>query len=770
MPSPFQQLAWRRAGRALLVVLVVLVVCGAPLSGGAQSPDDASADAKLPAYEPGKSVRAVFTDVAPVIDGVLDEAEWQRAGRIDELRQRDPVQGADPAEPTRVMILFDHDFLYIGVRAYDRHPDQIAATKLRRDSDMQTEDSIFVLLDTFWDHRNAYFFQVSAIGMKRDALIEDNRRFLGDWNGIWYARARIDEHGWAAELAIPFKTVSFDPNQTTWGFNVHRRLRHLNEELQWANVDQNFSTLDVSRVGVIEGLEGLEQGLGLDVKPALPLIWSRNEKDNASLQARPGGDIIYKITPSLTGVATINTDFSEAAVDDVQLNVTRFNLFFPETRDFFLQDQGIFEFGGLTRESGLPFFSRRIGLDGDEVVNLRWGGKATGRIGGWNVGALGVRMESYTPDDLTPPEKIDRKDLFVGRAAYNILEESSVGMIVTGGDPNTNDDNVLGGVDLRYRDSSFRGWERSLTADLWYQHSYTTDTDGNRENALGATLAYPNDKWNWRARYQRFDDNYNPALGFVTRLSVKRYDGRLRYRYRPGNWIRTVDSQIDSTLFTDLGNSLESGQLLFDLLDVRNDPGDRVRLRYSYRREVLDDDQTFDIADEVFLDTGSYTTHRGSILFEAGQSRPIGGALEFGYGGFFDGRRTDAIVRLDLRPSPQLNLSLEYEWRYLDDVGERILDPDSDPPTTVPGEPGNATLRLGRARLVLNASPRLSWSTVVQYVNSEDSIEINSRLRWILQPGNELFLVVNQSYDTEGGGMAPVETELVSKVVYTFRF
>jgi len=150
--------------------------------------------------------------------------------------------------------------------------------------------------------------------------------------------------------------------------------------------------------------------------------------------------------------------------------------------------------------------------------------------------------------------------------------------------------------------------------------------------------------------------------------------------------------------------------------------------------------------------------------------RPIGGALELGYGGFFDGRRSDVIARLDLRPSPYLNLSLEYEWRYLDDVGESILDPDTDPPTTVPGEPGSATLRLGRARLVLNASPDLSWSTVVQYVNSDDSIEINSRLRWIVQPGSELFFVVNQSYDTEGGGMAPVETELVTKVVYTFRF
>ena len=758
MRSPAWTLAWKGSGPALACWLL-LVPSGAQ-GQSAQPPSEAS--------WLDKRVRSTRTASAPLIDGVLDDQVWQRAGRIDGLRQRLPLEDADPSERTTVRFLHDRDFLYIAVRCYDRHPDQIAVTKLRRDSDMQTEDSIYFVLDTFHDRRNAFFFQVSAIGAKRDALIEDNRRFLGDWDGIWYAKARIDERGWTAELAIPFKTVNFAEGQTTWGLNILRRVRHLNEEDVWANPDQDYSAINMSRAGTLEGLAGIEQGLGLDVKPAMALIYENDENGDEDLRGKPGGDVFYKLTPSLTGALTVNTDFSEAAPDDLRLNLTRFSLFFPETRDFFLQDAGIFEFGGLSRESGIPFFSRRIGLDDGEVVDLRGGGKVTGRHGPLSLGALAVNMEPYSPDDSTR-ERVDEKNLFVGRASLNVLEESSVGVIFTSGDPNSNDENYLAGGDFRYRDSGFRG-ENTLTADLWYQQSYSTGTHGRKESALGATLAYPNDQWNWRLRYELFDENYNPAMGFVTRTDIQRYEGRLRYRIRPQGYLRTVDTQVDARLVTTTANALETGFIDYDLVDLRNNPGDRLRLRYGFRKEELRAGQEFDIGDELFIGVGTYTWHRGSILLEAGQGRPIGGSLELGYGSFFDGRSLDAIARLDLRPSPHVNLSFEWEQRNLMDVGQQILDDTALPPALGPPGSGDATLRLVRTRLILNASADLSWNTVLQYISVDQSVELNSRLRWIVEPGNEIFLILNQSWLADSDRVAPLETEAVAKLVYTFRF
>jgi hypothetical protein len=506
-------------------------------------------------------------------------------------------------------------------------------------------------------------------------------------------------------------------------------------------------------------------------------IWERKKFENATgnhtdrdLRIEPGADLFYKVTPSLTAAATVNSDFSEAPTDTVRINLTRFALFFPETRDFFLQDAGIFEFADIRQESGLPFFSRKIGLDGAEVVDLYGGGKLTGRVGPFNVGLLDVQMEPYTPDGES--EEVDSKNLFVGRASMNILEESSFGLIATNGDPDTNDNNFLAGTDLRYRDSSFLGGDKSLTADIWYQRSFSSGTHGDRESAFGATLDYPNDIWNGRLRYQLFDDDYNPGLGFVTRLAIKRYEGRLRHRWRPPGPIRTVDLQLDGRLVTDLGNSLETGLVDFDFLDMRNDPGDRVRLRYGYRTERLRDDQTFELVEDIFIEQGSYDFHRGSILIEAGPSRRVGGALELGYGGFWGGRSFDTIARLELRPSPHFNLILEWEQRDVRDSGLQVINRNADDGAIPPfgDDRRDFTARVARVRAIFNANPNLSWDTRIQYAALEDLVTANSRLRWIIEEGNEVYLVLNQDYEANHDTVVPTRTQTVFKVQYTFRF
>ena len=729
-------------------------------------------------------VRAVRTETPPVIDGRLDDAVWSEGGLANDLREVTPIEGRVPDDATEIRVLYDRDHLYLGVRLYDRDPGDITINKLERDADMQSEDSISFVFDTLLDRRNGYFLQVSAAGLRRDALVEGGRNFIPEWDGIWFAKAHVDEQGWTLELALPFKTVSFDPTKSEWGFNANRRLRHLDQEHRWSNPSQDYSTIDVANAGIIYGLQDLEQGWGLDVKPALPLVYT-SEEDNSGdrgdkdLQARPGGDVFYKLTPSLTGVLTFNTDFSEAPADDLRDNLTRFALFFPETRDFFLQDAGIFEFGGLTEENGLPFFSRRIGLTSDEDVNLRRGAKLTGKVGRWNVGALAVQMEPY--DD------VERKDLIVARMAADVLDDSSLGFIYTRGDPFSNDENQLLGADFRYQNNDVGSQGRRFTTDLWYQRTRSEDARGYRENAFGTKLEYPNDRWNWRARFAEFQENYNPGLGFGIRTGIRQFDARVRFRARP-DWrlVRTFDSQLEQIVVTDRDGRLETFRSIFDFVDVRNDPGDRLRLRYQYESDVNPDGGlalvdtagaprrvAFDLfGDDLAVEADHYRTHQISALYEAGVARRVSGSLELVYGGLFAGRTLQMIGKLDLRPSPHFNVTFEWEERRLRDVGFAIEARDVDgEPTLVSSElVGDTSRRVARVRLVVNLNADVSWRTLAQYSNSADLVDVNSRLRWILRPGNELFLVWNQRMKATADVLRPSRTEGVAKIVYTFRF
>jgi hypothetical protein len=372
-------------------------------------------------------VAAVKTDTPPKIDGVLDDAVWQDGGLIDGLRQEVPVAYGVPSQRTEVRILYDADFVYFGVRAYDSDPDKIIAKQMVRDADMTLDDRVSFNIDTLHDERNGYYFQINPLGNKRDGLI-DNGSIKFNWDGIWYAAGSIDEKGYVVEVAIPFKTISMQPEKTTWGLQVFRGIKRVNENNRWASPTPNISFFNLSGAGFLDGLVGMQQGLGLDVVPGAA-VRSVNDPidDREYTRFDPTFDAFYKLTPSLTGSLTVNTDFGDAEVDSVQVNLTRFPLFFPEKRQFFLQDEGIFDFGGLQRNP-LPFFSRRIGLSSQgEEIDIIAGAKVTGRAGRFNIGLLDVVTDAYTrePEDGDPPgqepDRIKTQNLAVARISVNVL-------------------------------------------------------------------------------------------------------------------------------------------------------------------------------------------------------------------------------------------------------------------------------------------------------------------------------------------------------------
>jgi hypothetical protein len=463
--------------------------------------------------EEEKTVRIQRTARPPVIDGELDEEIWARAPLIDAFHQVTPVEFNAPSERTEVYLLYDRDALYIGVRMFDAAPNLINARVLRQGQAIGSDDQFFVHIDPYNNRRGGYLFGVNPNGVRYDGIFEGVTQRQFDWDGIWQAAARVTADGWIVEMAIPFKTLSFDPTTSTWRMNFARNIERKNEGMAW--ISRNRIT-DLSTMGNVTGISQIEQGRGLDVVPSMSV------RERRAIGAAPGEsavepsvDVFYKITPQLNASLTVNTDFSATEVDDRQVNLTRFSLFFPERRDFFLQDVDIFQFGRL-QQDGRPFFSRRLGIGATgQPVPLDVGAKVSGRIGRFDVGTLAVQQEAYT-NPFVPGETIEATTAFVGRVAANVLDESSVGMIVTRGDPGSNLDNSVAGVDFRYLNSRLlRG--RALQGDAWFQKSDSPHLTGN-DTAFGVGVNMPsNTGLRGAVGYSRIDENFNPALGFVRR-------------------------------------------------------------------------------------------------------------------------------------------------------------------------------------------------------------------------------------------------------------
>jgi Domain of unknown function (DUF5916)/Carbohydrate family 9 binding domain-like len=722
--------------RLAFLSLPLAVTVAAPAPASAEEPD-VLIDPGLPHAE------ITRTDVAPTIDGVLDDAAWEAATVIEEFLQTEPDEGQPCSERTELRLLYDRNFLYLGVRCFDSEAEGIVATQMRRDASLAADDRISIVVDPYFSRRNGYYFDANPLGGHGDALIEANGDFNKSWDGIWECEASIDAEGWSLEIAIPFKTISFNPDTDRWGLNVLRFIRRKNEYARWASPSRDKSFNSFADAGVIEGIRDIDQGLGLDIKPyGIGTFRREHEKGQSDLDLDAGFDMFYKVTPSLTLATTFNTDFAETEVDDRQVNLTRFPLFFPEKRDFFLQDAGIFNFGGI-RRNPLPFHSRRIGIGpGGEEKDILVGAKLTGRLDNLNLGLLDVQMKH---DD-----ELGDKNLFVGRGSINVFEQSTIGAIFTHGDPNSTSDAWTGGFDFNYRTSDlFDG--KTLQAHAWQLGSDSSADGEHGGSAYGVKLSYPNDRIDWGVGYTRIDSDYDATLGFVPRRGIHEYFGDWRYRFRPDHdSIRSIDVGGDFYVVTDLEGNVETRNLEFNVFSLRTEPGDYIDLDISRQREVLTD--TFEISDGVVLAPGSYKFDRYDLYFQTSQARPIDATFRIGGGEFFTGTREDYYLGLNWRPSSHFNLSAEYS------VNDVHLDE------------GDFLTRIMRARATVQFTPDLSWSTYTQYDNVSESIGVNSKVHWIIQPGNEVYFVINQAVDREDDSYTFTETDITAKIGWTFRF
>ena len=722
---------------ALALALALVASGGLPLEDrGAASPRER------------RAARAVRAEKPPVIDGVLDDEVWKLAPPIGELRQVSPLEGA-PTERTEVRVLYDADHLYLGVRCFDSEVGGIIGTQMARDAVLDPDDRVEIVIDTYLDRRNAYFFQMGPVGSKGDALVSDNGRdFNKPWDGIWAGKSSIDALGWSFEMALPFQTLAFAPGATTWGLNVNRWIKRRDEQDRWNDPSRDDSLFQIAEAGDLTGLVGLRQGLGLDLVPFFHGDWTNPNPGDADLAGKPGLDAYYRITPGLTASLTVNTDFAETEVDERRVNLTRFPLFFPEKRDFFLQDAGIFGFADLgTGDVLRPFFSRRIGLDArGEEVPILWGGKVTGRHAGWNVGVL----EAHTDRQDGVPEK----DLVVTRVARNVGEQSTVGGLFASGNPGSTRGNQLYGLDWNYRAKNPFG-EGTLASSVWGLHS-ESEGPSPEDDAFGASLAVRSDLWRWGFKAREVQRDFDAALGFVPRRGIRSFAGDVGWNPRPtggarGPWdVRQYHVSLEGQLVTSTDGDVESGLVELQPFGFELESGDEVGFYVNLQHEDLVD--PFDIHDGITIDADAYDFVRARLEVESALKRPVSVSAALEAGSFFDGTREDARCEVSWRPNRWFHGSVGYEQNHVDLEG------------------GAFATELGRVRADVSFSPDLDWFNFVQFDDVGDSLGWNSRLRWIPVPGQELFVVWNQTIERDGDVLATRFQEAAFKFGCTFRF
>ncbi len=718
----------------------------------------------------GKSVQIPILSGDVTINGMLDEDIWSQAVLIEDLHQVFPEEYVSPSQPTQVRVFYTENALYIGAQMVESDADQITDRVLRQGQSLSSDDVFAVILDPYLDRRNGYRFEVNPNGVRWEGLFQNIIEVEGNWQGIWEARAQRNAEGWSAEIRIPFQSLSFNPGSTTWGLNFNRIRRNSNENIAWSSYNREINP---STSGIATGLENLRQGVGLDVVPSMTLRRNRKfgpggfEENNFEPQL----DVFYKVTPQLNASLTLNTDFSATEVDDRQVNLTRFNLFFPEKRDFFLRDVDIFEFGQIgsgnfnstsgtgsgaistpARQSARPFFSRKIGLGSNgEPVDIIGGVKLSGRVGDWNVGTLAIHQDETAT--------IDAQNIFVGRTVLNVGSRTQVGAIVTDGNPQSDADNTLVGTDVRYRNTSFYG--NTIEMSAFYQE---TETEGlaNQDNAsYGLNFFLPNAQgWQGLYQYKRVEDNFFPAVGFVNNTDVEVHHANAGYRHflAPNSFFRSIAVLAEGYR----EENLDDGSLNTENLDIRitsfTNTNDSYWARYDYYKELLQQPFTIYRASDgsrtITIPVGEYAWNEYFMGMQWGGQRKVSGSLQIQAGDYYDGTHFQKSGNVTWRPNRNFSLRLNFTENQIE----------------LPA--GNFTLRLFGLNSQYAFSSTLSWSNLIQYDNISENMGLNSRLHWIPKAGQQAFLVLNWGLidaDKDNHFNSTV-ADLSLKFNYTFRF
>ncbi len=704
------------------------------------------------------SLRAYLIEDTTVVrlDGLLDEPAWQAAEPIGGFRQREPNEGEPATERTEVRVLYDRQYLYIGIRAFDSEPDRIVARQLERDAPLGLsrfgpaggDDSIELILDTYHDRRNAFYFATNPRGVQVDGLITDeSERPDINWDAVWDVRARITSEGWSAEIEIPLRSVRFPRHRgvQTWGFNVQRVVARKSEQDLWTAWSRDNEGLTrISRAGELTGLDSLPAGPSVQVKP---YILGESGQDyivrpdgSVDFDGNVGLDAKYAMASGLVLDLTVNTDFAQVEADDEQIDLTRFNLFFPEKREFFLENAGIFEFGAgqfFGPPPMLLFFSRRIGLEEGLTVPMIAGARLSGRSGRQTIGFLEVVTGEKEALD------VPLTNFAVARIKRDVGAQSYVGAIATSRIEEGGGRNLAGGID----------WNFWLTRQMVLQGFVAGVTDsrpGGDDYSWRLSLDYTGDWIGWRLDHLEIGPEMLPAIGFVRRLDMARTSAGFRLTPRPPiPGLRKIDifNRLEYVASAETREVRDRGWGITFTPQLNS--GDRARLEISYQFQRLV--ESFELAPDVIVPVGDYDDWNFSASVNTSRARPISGEIGGGTGGFWDGDRWFLNAALAFN-SPHIGMAVGYGHNNVD----------------VPGGAFTTDLISGRLKLALNT--KLFGNALIQYNSQTGTVSANVRIDLIYRPGSDLFIVFNERRDVLGGRWDPESRAFIVKLTYLHWF
>ena len=685
------------------------------------------------------------------IDGELNEAAWKQAEPATGFIQIEPDQGQPATEQTEVWVLYDNENLYLGVICHESDVGAIVVNDLRRDFSTQDNDVFEVALDTFDDDRNGYLFGTNPEGAKFDGQFGgEGSRLNRDWDGIWRASVKRGAKSWQLEMAIPFRTLRFNRDvEQVWGINFLRRIRRKREDSFWSPIPRPFRIMKVAYAGGLLGVSGVHQGRNLRVKPYMVTPIARLEGDDVDFKPDLGVDFKMGVSSQLTLDMTVNTDFSQVEADEEQVNLTRFSLFFPEKREFFLENASIFQFGrspgggGAARRGSagggrsrdlVPFFSRRIGINDGQIVPILAGARLTGRIGKYNVGLLS--MQAGSGDDISST------NFSIVRVKRDILSRSEIGgMWINKQDGEGNYNRTIG------FDGNFTFFEY---LDISSSVLKTESSEVSGDNSAGQfEIEWDDNLWKTKGSFVSIDDNFSPEVGFVPRRGIRKWSGEFGYSPRPGERIpaiRAFQPSIQTDYITNQEGTLETRATRAQFR-IQFQDGSDFSVAQEAKFERLP--EPFEIRDGQEIDSGDYSFNETSISYSSDRSKVISGNARISSGGFFDGDRN--AYNLGIRLQPTYRLRVEGTWSH----------------NNVKLPTGDFSTELMRSRVFYSFSTRMFLNALIQYNSTAQEIVSNIRFNFIYKPLSDFFLVYNERRSSTG---EILDRALIAKITYVFDF
>ena len=673
------------------------------------------------------------------IDGILDEEVWQEAPAISGFHQRWPADGSPATERTEVRVAYDNRAIYFGLTMFDSEPELIMRSILHREGRIDKDDRIIIALDSYKDRRSAYIFELNPFGTQGDAHFTNERLSFPDdwmWEGVYESNARITDRGWELEVAIPLTTIRFDPeNVESMGLAFYRSIRRKNEEVTWPHIPLAYRGAmeggmdQASQFGTLTGLEGLQPGRHVEVKPfAIVGAQKAGDEEDAETTSEVGLDVKWSLTPSLTADLTYNTDFAQVEADNVQINLTRFGLFYPEKRDFFLERSELFQFGD-SRETDL-FFSRRIGLANDIIG----GGRLTGQAGPFTIGFLNLQTEDNSDSDLLGANNT------VLRLRGDVGPRATVGGIVTNYQ-NSDTHNRAAGADVQLR---FLG---SSGVIGWVANSWTKDGRTGGIGAGSATVLLRNARYSAGVGYTNIGKGFNPALGFVRREDMVRYDATAAWTpiFEQSTWVRQLNLSLTGSYIEGQNGARQSNSAV-SYSSLRFQNGNYILLGLTHKWERLEEPFRIRLDPETEIPAGDHPYNYAGIQFRTNDSRKFSATGTTHIGEYWNGSWFQYSGGITWKTGPYLELTGSFDRREID----------------LPVDNGEFETTIFGLDVLGALNRKLFANALVQYDNVSETIQANIRFDWIHTPGSDLFLVLNTGY-FQGDLMNPRDERWVNR-------